>query len=130
VRTTIVLADDEAELRAVYATYLRREGFDVWEAGDGQEAVDLVRSRRPELLLLDVWMPVLNGFEVLDLLRLDPISVRLKVVILSSLDDADTRLEGFAAGIADYWVKGLALADLCVQVRRVLAEEEVGSDLG
>jgi DNA-binding response OmpR family regulator len=128
VGATIVLADDESELRTVYATCLRQEGYDVCEAADGHEAIDLIRARRPELLLLDVWMPGLNGFEVLDCLRLEPHSVRLKVVMLSGHDDADTRLESFAEGVADYWIKGLSLADLCAQVRQLLAEEKVVPD--
>ncbi|MDR3633952.1 MAG: response regulator [Isosphaeraceae bacterium] len=121
----IVLAEDERDLRAVYAACLRASGYVVWEAADGQEAIALVAERRPSLLILDVWMPVLNGFEVLEHIRTDPWATTLKVVMLSNLGDSDTRLECFAVGATDYWVKGLALAELCARVRDLLAEAEV-----
>ena len=66
VLTTIVLAEDDADLRALYAECLRREGHVVLEACDGGEAVSLVRAHSPGLLLLDIWMPILNGLEVLE----------------------------------------------------------------
>lgn len=126
---TIVLADDEADLRTIYATCLRDAGFEVWEAANGREALTMVATHRPTLLILDVWMPGLNGLEVLDLLRHDPFSGTMKVVLLSNLGDSDTQLEGFSVGVTDYWVKGLSLVELCQRVRGVLAESEVASDL-
>src|ERR1700743_2556148 len=112
----IVLADDEPELRAIYSTCLRDAGHEVWEAGDGLEAIALVAAHRPALLILDVWMPSLNGFEVLDRLRHAPLATSLKVVMLSNLGDSDPRLEGFSVGVADYWLKGLSLSDLLARV--------------
>lgn len=118
---TIVLADDEPDLRVLYAAVLRADGHEVHEACDGAEALALVASVRPELLLLDVWMPGVNGFEVLDRLRHDAGATTLKIVILSNLGDADTCLEGFSAGVADYWVKGISVEDFRDRVRRALA---------
>lgn len=122
--STIILADDESDLRTVYAAALRGAGYEVHEASDGREALELVKSRRPALLLLDVWMPNLNGFEVLERLRNDPDSSSLKVIFLSSLSDSDTRLQGFSEGVADYWVKGLSLLDFRSQVARALDDTE------
>jgi DNA-binding response OmpR family regulator len=129
VRATIVLADDDDDLRAVYAPLLRSAGYAVLEAADGREALDLVRAHRPELVLLDVWMPVLNGFEVLEGLRHDPIAGSIKVVVLSCRDDADSRLECFGIGAADYLVKGLPLAEFLAHVRRTLDAAEAAADL-
>lgn len=126
---TIVLADDDDDLRAVYAIALRSAGLEVLEATDGQAALALVRARRPQLLVLDIWMPALNGFEVLDLLRHDPAGARLRVLVVSNLGDADARLEAFEAGASDYVVKGLGLADLIDRVRRALALEVVTPEL-
>lgn len=117
---TIVLADDESDLRAALAAVLRRDGHDVHEACDGLEALALVASLRPVLLLLDVWMPGVNGFEVLDRLRGDPDAMTLKVVMLSNLGDADTCLEGYSAGVGDYWVKGMAVDEFRDRVRQAL----------
>ena len=118
---TIVLAEDDADLRALYAEWLGRSGHRVWEAADGAEAVAQVQSCRPDLLLLDIWMPVLNGLEVLEYLTRAREAVGLKVVVLSHQADADTRLEGFAMGVADYWTKDLSLAELSDRIALVLA---------
>jgi two-component system response regulator AdeR len=119
--TTIVLAEDDADLRGMYATYLRSAGFNVLEAPDGEQALHLVRAHRPPLLLLDIWMPLMNGFEVLASLRHDSAAACTKVMMLSCLGDADARLECFGVGAAEYLVKGLPLADLLKQVKRSLA---------
>jgi DNA-binding response OmpR family regulator len=117
---TIVLAEDDADLRALYAECLRRDGHQVLEAADGGEALSLVQTHAPELLLLDIWMPVLNGLEVLARLAQTSHAVGRKVVVLSQLSDSDTRLEGFALGVDDYWTKDLSLAELCARIQRLI----------
>lgn len=124
---TIVLADDDADLRAVYAPWLRSAGYEVHEAGDGHEALGLVRSRRPDLLLLDLWMPGASGFEVLDALRHEPAAGHVKVVVLSCQCDGDSKLECFGVGACGFLAKGLPLTDLLEAVRRTLAEPEVAA---
>lgn len=122
---TILLADDDLDLRAVYGPCLRSAGHEVWEAADGQQAIDSVRQIQPDLLLLDIWMPHFNGFEVLDMLRHDPSATKLKVIVLSNLGDADSRLEAFGCGAVEYLVKGLALTDLLSKIELTLAEAAV-----
>lgn len=123
---TIVLADDDDALREVYATALRATGHEVHEAADGPAALEQVRARRPTLLMLDIWMPALNGFEVLDALRHDPAGTRLKVLVVSNLGDADSRLEAFEGGATDYLVKGVGLDELLARVDRLLDREPGG----
>lgn len=120
---SIVLADDDEDLRAVYAPLLRARGHEVREAPGGLEALELVREHRPGLLILDVWMPRCNGFEVLERLRRDPLAARMKVLMLSNLGDADTRLECFEMGAADYLVKGLPLREFAERVAGLLEAE-------
>jgi DNA-binding response OmpR family regulator len=120
VATTIVLAEDDADLRALLAECLRRDGHVVWEARDGGEAVTMVREHAPGLLLLDIWMPILNGLEVLEHLGRTSEAMGVKVVVLSHLSDADTRLEGFALGVDDYWTKDLSLVELCARIQRLM----------
>jgi len=120
VTTTIVLAEDEADLRSLLAERLRRDGHTVWEACDGGEAVRLVRAHAPGLLLLDIWMPVLNGLEVLEYLGRTPEAVGMRIVVLSQLGDADTRLEGFALGVDDYWTKDFSLVELSARIQHLL----------
>jgi DNA-binding response OmpR family regulator len=117
---SIVLADDDPDIRTIYGGLLRSEGYEVCEACDGAEAIALVLQHRPALLLLDVWMPDVNGYEVLARLRHDPAVTTTRVVMLSNLGDADSRLEGFSGGVVDYWVKGLSLEELRDRVRHVL----------
>jgi DNA-binding response OmpR family regulator len=117
--TTIVVAEDDRDLRSIYASALRRAGHVVWEAADGGEALKLVKTHSPELLLLDIWMPVMNGLEVLENLRGNTEAVGVRVVVLSQQDDSDTHLEGFALGIEDYWTKDLSLHELCERVEEL-----------
>jgi DNA-binding response OmpR family regulator len=118
----IVLADDSAELRAVYSPLLRTRGHAVHEAADGVQALELVRAHRPDLLILDVWMPRLGGFEVLDALRFEPAAARTRVLMLSVLGDADSQLDAYGSGAAAYLVKGLSLAEFLARVEATLAE--------
>ncbi|QEH37783.1 Alkaline phosphatase synthesis transcriptional regulatory protein PhoP [Aquisphaera giovannonii] len=123
---TIVLAEDEPQLRGLYVEWLRRSGFRVHEAADGGEALAQVRAVRPDLLILDLWMPVLNGLEVVEHLARSSEAVGLRIVILSHQDDAETRLEGFSLGIADYWTKDLSLAELLARIAMVLGSPPSG----
>ena len=127
VPATIVLAEDDSDLRAIYAQCLREAGHVVWEAEDGAQALALVRSRSPELLLLDIWMPILNGLEVLERLASAPEAVGLKVVVLSHQNDADTRLEGFALGVADYWTKDMSVVDLRDRIEQIMRPKSTAS---
>lgn len=120
----LVLADDDEDLRTLYAAALRRCGHEVLEAVDGATALAAIRTGRPDLVLLDIWMPGLNGFEVLDALRHDPAGGRLRVIMLSNLSDADARLEAFEGGAVAYLVKGLSLAELTAAIEGQLAQDQ------
>jgi DNA-binding response OmpR family regulator len=120
VPATIVLADDDTDLRSSYAQCLRQAGHEVWEAADGAQALALVRAHVPELLILDTWMPILNGLEVVERLGGAPEAVGIKVVMLSNESDADTRLEGFALGVDDYWTKDMPVVELRERIERLM----------
>ena len=89
----------------------------------GRRLARTVRAERPAALILDLWMPALNGFEVLEQLRYDPCASGLKVVVLSNMSDADSRLESFGAGAVSYLVKGIALTDLIAEIGRILRDD-------
>ena len=116
----IVLAADDSILRASYARDLRAAGHEVWEAEDGGQALALVRARAPGLLLIDRWLPTMNGLEVLERLKSVTEAVGLTVVILSNDIEADARLEGSALGVADWWRKDLSAVELCGRVEQVM----------
>jgi CheY-like chemotaxis protein len=112
VPATIVLANTSTDLRSNYVQCLRRSGYDVWEAADGAQALALVRAHMPELLILDTWMPILNGLEVLERLVGVPEAVGVRVIMLSDESDSDSRLEGFALGVVDYWTRDMPVVEL------------------
>lgn len=116
----ILIADDDDDLRVVYAEFLRASGFRVIEAENGWKTLDRVRETKPRLLILDLWMPGLNGLEVLERLRHEPTAARMKIVMLSNLGEADARLESFEGGAVAYLVKGIALDELLARIRRAI----------
>jgi DNA-binding response OmpR family regulator len=128
VRATIVLAEVDTDVRSNYALCLQQAGHQVWEAADGAQALALVRAHEPELLILDMWMPILNGLEVLERLVGAPEAVGIKVVMLSNESDADTRLEGFALGVVEYWTKALAMVELRERIDRLMRPTESAPD--
>jgi DNA-binding response OmpR family regulator len=121
IAATIVLAEVDSDLRAIYAQCLRQAGHMVWEAEDGAQALALVRAHSPQILLLDIWMPILNGEEVMERLASAPEAVGLKVVILSHQSDADTHLEGLALGVEDYWTKDISAVDLRDRIVQIMS---------
>jgi DNA-binding response OmpR family regulator len=120
VAATVVLAENDAGLRLIYGDALRRAGHVVWEASNGALALRLVRAHAPDLLLLGIWMPVLNGLEVLEQLDGTPEAVGLKVVVLSDRDDADTQLEALALGVESYWRKDMPVDELCKRIHELI----------
>ena len=124
----ILLADDSDDLRAVIARCLRDRGHDVREATDGVEALESLKASHPDLLLLDIWMPRLNGYEVLDILRRDNVGIGVKVVMLSVLSDAESQFEALGIGAADYVVKGSSLQEIVAHVEGLLGVDRGVSD--
>lgn len=124
----LVVADDDDDLRDLYGVALRAAGHEVREAADGHMALDAVRQHRPALLLLDLWMPGLTGFDVMEALRHDPAGSRLKIMVVSNVGDADSRLEAFEAGATAYLVKGRSLSDLIRLVNQTLVDDRDGLD--
>jgi DNA-binding response OmpR family regulator len=115
---TILLIEDDRFLRKAAEAALRRHGFAVITAPDGVEGLRLARSERPDLVLLDLIMPGMQGFEVLKLLKADAETAAIPVVVLSNLgQDGDVR-QAMTGGAADYLIKAeLRLEDLVRRVR-------------
>jgi CheY-like chemotaxis protein len=101
----ILLAEDDRLLGKASSAALRRRGFEVVIAADGEEALELARRDLPDLILLDVIMPKLQGFEVLVRLKADPATAQIPVVMLSNLAQPADVDEALRAGALDYWIK-------------------------
>jgi signal transduction histidine kinase len=115
-RRRILLADDNADMRD-YVTRLLRPGYEIATARDGQEALRLARTMRPDLILSDVMMPRMDGFGLLGEIRCDATLRDLPVILISARAGEEARLEGLDAGADDYLVKPFSARELLARVR-------------
>jgi CheY-like chemotaxis protein len=117
----ILLAEDDRFLRKAAETALKRRGFTVIPAVDGEEALRLARAEAPDLILLDMIMPKMQGFEVLRSLKGDPATAGIPVLILSNLGQDSDVQQALEAGAAGYFVKAnLSLQDLVKRVGELM----------
>jgi adenylate cyclase len=117
---TILVVDDNAEGRKLLALRLRHEGHAVVAAAGGHEALELAARHRPSLVLLDVLMPDLDGFEVCRRLRQMPALRAVPVVMLTALEGTDHVVRGLEAGADDFISKPFQPAELVARVRSLL----------
>jgi two-component system response regulator ResD len=118
-RGTIVVVDDESTIAEVVARYLERAGYDTVTAGDGLEALRVAGEQRPDLVVLDLMLPSMNGLEVLRRLRAaggEPIPV----ILLTARGEESDRIVGLRRGADDYIVKPFSPAELVARVDAVL----------
>ena len=116
----VLVADDNADMREHLARLLRAEGWSVETVADGREALLALRAAPPDLLLTDVMMPELDGFELLRAVRADPRTATLPVVVLSARAGEGASAEGLDLGADDYVVKPFVSADLVARLRGTL----------
>jgi two-component system OmpR family response regulator len=114
----LLLVDDEDNLRSMLEAALRHVGFDVHPAENGREALERVGEVRPDLIVLDVMLPDLDGFEVCRRLRAD--GVRTPVLFLTARDATDDKVRGLTLGGDDYLVKPFSLEELVARINAVL----------
>jgi DNA-binding response OmpR family regulator len=116
----ILCADDDEDILSLVALRLRRAGYEVVQAHDGHQALELARSRRPAVAVLDVMMPRLTGHEVLAAIRADEGMRELKVVLLSARVQESDVERGMEAGADAYLAKPFRSDELLDQVRALL----------
>lgn len=116
----ILVVDDEPDVVAMIEATLRADGFDVVTAYDGIGALDVVSQERPSLILLDLMMPMMSGYEVCEQLKANPQTQSVPVVCLSSAHSADARAKSLRAGAVELITKPFLPAELVAQIRRHL----------
>jgi CheY-like chemotaxis protein len=116
----ILIADDKATSRELLRTVLERLGYAVSEAADGGEAVQRARAETPDLILLDLQMPILSGYEVLSELREDPRFATLPILAITASAMPGDSERALAAGFTGYLTKPVALAHLRDEIQRLL----------
>ena len=113
----ILIADDEAQIREILRIYFEKEGFEVIEAEDGAAAILKVQSEKPDILLLDIMMPVLDGIEVCKQVRK---MSDLPIIMVTAKDDDDDRIAGLEIGADDYITKPFGSPELLARIRAAL----------
>jgi two-component system OmpR family response regulator len=116
--TKVLVVDDEPSITDLVSMALRYEQFDVRVAGNGREALDAVESFSPDLAVLDIIMPDIDGFEVAQRLRNQ--GVKLPILFLTARDATEDKVRGLSLGGDDYMTKPFSLEELVARVRAIL----------
>ena len=117
----VLIVDDEPNIVMSLEFLLRKEGFQIDSAGDGDMALDKVRSFAPDLVLLDVMMPKKSGFEVCEILRADASLANLRIIMLTAKGRDTEQAKGLALGADAYLLKPFSTKDLVAKIREILA---------
>lgn len=119
--TKILLVEDDNGLREIYNIRLTAEGYDVVAAGDGEQALAVAVQEKPDLVISDVMMPKISGFDMLDILRQTPETKDIKVIMMTALSSEDQRERGNSLGADRYLVKSqVGIEDVVNAVHEVL----------
>ncbi len=118
----ILIVDDDPTMRLMLRATLQREGFEITEAQDGEEALVRFKEEAPDLVLLDVMLPGLDGFETCAALRLLPDGARTPVVMITGLDDISSIEQAYEAGATDFLVKPIDWTILGLRIRYILRQ--------
>ena len=117
----ILLVEDDQSLREIYGIRLTAEGYEIVPAGDGEQALALAVKERPDLIISDVMMPKISGFDMLDILRSTPETKDIKVIMMTALSSEDQRERGEALGADRFLVKSqVGIEDVVNAVHEVL----------
>jgi len=122
---TILVVDDEPQIAEIASDYLRHAGFDVITAGDGARALEMVRARRADLVVLDLALPVIDGLDVAREIRR---TSELPIIMLTARAQEDDRLRGLEIGADDYITKPFSPRELVARVRAVLRRVQKSDD--
>jgi len=118
----ILLVEDDDALANVYLTRLAGEGFLVHRVADGEDALAAAKDHKPDLILLDVMMPKISGFDVLDILRNTPETANIKVIMLTALSQDADKQRAQSLGVDDYLVKSqVVISDVVDRIKAILA---------
>jgi len=119
--TKILIAEDEPTLNKALNEFLSEAGFEVLSAFDGEEAVELAKAKKPDLILLDIILPKKDGFEALDELKADEKTKKIPIILLTNLESAENIQKAFDKGATTYLVKSnYKLEEVVEKIRETL----------
>lgn len=119
----ILVVDDQPDIRLMCRVNLALEGYEVLEATDGEMGLRMIREIKPDLVLLDVMMPLVDGWQVLDEVKADPETAPIPVILLTARVQREDEIRGWASGAADYLPKPFNPSTLTEVVNRTLLNE-------
>jgi len=122
----ILIVDDERQNRQLLTVMLTPEGFDLRTAASGEEALAMVAEQPPDLILLDIMMPGMDGYQVTGRIKANLATRNIPVIMITALDDREARMHGLSAGAEDFLTKPVDRAELCVRVRNLLRLKAYG----
>ncbi len=118
----ILIVDDEKDIRDLLDFNLKREGYRIYKARDGLEALEQAKSRKPDLILLDIMLPHKDGFEVLRELQKNTKTASIPVIFLTARDNEIDEVVGLELGAEDYVVKPISIRTLVARVKKALRQ--------
>ncbi|HUT99706.1 MAG TPA: response regulator [bacterium] len=119
----ILVADDEPDIVTIVEMILRSQGYDVLKAANGLEALELAERYSPDLILLDIMMPDMDGWEVLRLLHVDPSTAEIPVAMISAKTGSRAKITSMQEGAVDYITKPFDSRELLTKVRELLTSQ-------
>jgi DNA-binding response OmpR family regulator len=123
----ILLVEDQVELLDLFTTYFKSEGFATATATNGVEALKKARTVHPDLILLDVVLPELDGFAVCEILRKDSATANTPIIMVTGLAGQIPRCAGIESGATDYVSKPISPSELVLKVRQTLSQTATGA---
>ena len=120
----ILIVDDDRHNRLLLEVMLAPDGYAIVSAPTGEEALVMVTQQPPDLILLDVMMPGMDGYQVVARIKSNPATKHIPVIMLSALDDRNSRMHGLSAGAEDFLTKPVNRVELCTRVRALLRPPE------
>jgi two-component system alkaline phosphatase synthesis response regulator PhoP len=127
-KAKILFADDEPDILEIVSFNLEKEGYEVIQAKDGQQAMDLCKIHRPDLIILDIMMPYKTGIEVCNLLRQLPDFRTTPIVMLTALSDESSQIKGLDTGADDYISKPISTKVLVSRINALLRRSKKETD--
>nr|WP_314526750.1 EAL domain-containing response regulator [uncultured Pseudomonas sp.] len=117
---TLLIVDDEPQVRKLLETLLHHEGYQTVSASSGEEALQVVAQQAPDLILLDIMMPGMDGYEVASQLKSDDVTAGIPIIMLSALSDPGARVSGLESGAEEFISKPIERIELSLRVRNLL----------